>query len=144
MTQVARKPVPEANERLVLLKCWTDLHFRQKEVHERYLGTVKSIEKFSILSWEICRGFAPSASDLASELKLPRETVRRLLEELVAKGLLNHQRCGKKVIFTLLPAGECVVFGVFDELIDVALKIRRKHGLPTEYIERMRRRKPLK
>jgi predicted transcriptional regulator len=70
--------------------------------------------------------------------------VRRLLEELVEKGLLNSQKRGKKVIYALLPARECVVFGVFDELINVAIKIRRSHGLPTDYNERMRRRKPLK
>ena len=137
MTQAARKQNPEDSERLKLLKCWTDLLFRPKKVHDRYLGTVKLIEKFSILSWEICHGFAPSASDLASELELHRETVRRLLEELVEKGLLNSQKRGKKMICVLLPAGECVVVGVFDELIDVAVEIRRSHGLRTDYIERM-------
>jgi predicted transcriptional regulator len=70
--------------------------------------------------------------------------VRRLLEELVEKGLLNSQKRGKKAIYALLPARECVVFGVFDELIDVAGEIRRSHGLPTNYIECMRRRKSLK
>jgi predicted transcriptional regulator len=70
--------------------------------------------------------------------------VRRLLEELVENGLLNTQKRGKKVVYNLLPAGECVVFGVFDELIDVALEIRRNHGLPTDYIKRMRQSKPLK
>jgi hypothetical protein len=66
-----RIQISEASERLGLLKCWIDLLFKQKKVHDRYLGSVKSIGKFSILSWEICHGFAPSASDLASELKLP-------------------------------------------------------------------------
>ena len=87
-----RVQISDASERLGLLKCWNDLLFQQKKVHDRFLGNVKSIEKFSILSWEICHGFSPSASDLASELELPRETVRRLLED----GDLRGHRLGVK------------------------------------------------
>jgi len=36
------------------------------------------------------------------------------------------------------------VFGVFDELNDVAVEIRQHRGLPTDYTERMRRGKRLK
>ena len=143
MAKKLHKKASQSKERLALLKCWIELLGTQKQIHDRYLGTVKSIEKLSILSWEICHGYTPSASDLARELDLPRESARRLLNDLVTRGMLESKKSGKRVVYHLLPAGECIVFAVFDQLIDTVVEIRRKHGLPTDYIEHMRETKPL-
>ena len=135
---------PNCSEREALLGCWVELLWRQKEILTHYLGEVRPIETLTFLGWRYYAKSDPSASDIARELGMPRETVRRLLEELIDKGFLRRTSKKNKVLFELTPAGEMVLFGVFDSMIDKVIEVRGKHGLPTDYIDHLRRRTPTK